>query len=677
MQKMRPQVPTQAPQLSAQSSSAGQPCATHDGGNELIAMGAYHYAGSVVQRRMASIGDASGSAEASPLGFDGGGLPRSLRRGVENLSGVALDNVKVHYNSAKPAQVQAQAYAQGSEIHLAPGQERHLAHEVWHVVQQRQGRVAPTTQMKQGGTAINDDVQLEHEADVMGNKAAHAEPRADTGGATTDVATSDTLQDGGIVQRKMGFEFEAGRNVFTKNRRRREPLDRKDVAYDGGDFRLEADSGYHLEFVTEPFDNWPELGDAIQRAVDLADFLVAEVDDDTNNVTVGKENNFEENNISMHIADPTFRASPQSTEGVRLGDLEGMITEHLAERGVATAINQNTHNLVNDARVRTHIAAEAAVDRTVLGLIRAIVMYIHRARAHRGRSKDGPKAGFRLMARTDFRSMYQSLSDTQKTQFNAILFGAGNAATADSQNNPISASTGVALDANLFRRGYQDEGSAAAQRAVAGPTLRNWLGSIATVDAGKDILPPPPGYTPHSDLEGDDAKFRYGMGAMGMDDNLALFEMRGYRKVKGKQTKDHWLTFAQAIYDLAAARNDSLEAREQPEAEVEPVDEDIVAEPAGPRAQEMEEEVLPQPAIAELQQQALAMLPHRQVIDLTDDPALPDVREFAGNMAGASWDNPITVEDDEPPIRMDTEEDLERSGYEDISGPIDDSEELY
>jgi hypothetical protein len=64
----------------------------------------------------------------------------------------------------------AHAYAQGSEIHVAPGQERHLPHEAWHVVQQAQGRVKPTMQMK-AGVPVNDDAGLESEADVMGAKA--------------------------------------------------------------------------------------------------------------------------------------------------------------------------------------------------------------------------------------------------------------------------------------------------------------------------------------------------------------------------------------------------------------------------------------------------------------------------------------------------------------------------
>ncbi|MEO9964997.1 MAG: DUF4157 domain-containing protein [Reichenbachiella sp.] len=98
------------------------------------------------------------------------GLPGHLKSGVENLSGYAMDDVKVHYNSDKPAQLNAHAYAQGTNIHLAPGQEKHLPHEAWHVVQQKQGRVKPTTQLK-GKVHINDDQQLEKEADVMGLKA--------------------------------------------------------------------------------------------------------------------------------------------------------------------------------------------------------------------------------------------------------------------------------------------------------------------------------------------------------------------------------------------------------------------------------------------------------------------------------------------------------------------------
>lgn len=97
------------------------------------------------------------------------GLPDNLKAGVESLSGFSMDDVKVHYNSSQPATVQALAYTQGTDIHVAPGQERHLPHEAWHVAQQLAGRVEPTTEV--GGMPVNDNIGLEHEADVMGARA--------------------------------------------------------------------------------------------------------------------------------------------------------------------------------------------------------------------------------------------------------------------------------------------------------------------------------------------------------------------------------------------------------------------------------------------------------------------------------------------------------------------------
>lgn len=97
------------------------------------------------------------------------GLPDNLKAGVESLSGFSMDDVKVHYNSSQPATVQALAYTQGMDIHVAPGQERHLPHEAWHVAQQLAGRVEPTTEV--GGMPVNDNIDLEHEADVMGARA--------------------------------------------------------------------------------------------------------------------------------------------------------------------------------------------------------------------------------------------------------------------------------------------------------------------------------------------------------------------------------------------------------------------------------------------------------------------------------------------------------------------------
>ncbi len=49
------------------------------------------------------------------------GMPDNLKAGVESLSRIDMSDVRVHYNSSKPAEVGALAYTQGQNIHVAPG----------------------------------------------------------------------------------------------------------------------------------------------------------------------------------------------------------------------------------------------------------------------------------------------------------------------------------------------------------------------------------------------------------------------------------------------------------------------------------------------------------------------------------------------------------------------------
>lgn len=123
------------------------------------------------------------------------GLPDILKSGVESLSGLSMDDVKVHYNSDKPAQLNALAYAQGTDIHIASGQEKHLPHEAWHIVQQKQGRVQPTMMMK-AKVPINDDSGLEKEADIMGAKALQMKPFS-----LSDYRSGNLIQKKGVVQK--------------------------------------------------------------------------------------------------------------------------------------------------------------------------------------------------------------------------------------------------------------------------------------------------------------------------------------------------------------------------------------------------------------------------------------------------------------------------------------------
>jgi hypothetical protein len=135
------------------------------------------------------------------------GLPDPLKQGMESLSGISLDDVKVNYNSNKPSDLGAHAYAEGNQIHVGGGQEKHLAHEAWHVVQQKQGRVNSTREIN--GTSINDDSALESEATKMGAKAlsssgvVNQNSLVSSFSANTNVA--QLAEDGQQEEEKKGF----------------------------------------------------------------------------------------------------------------------------------------------------------------------------------------------------------------------------------------------------------------------------------------------------------------------------------------------------------------------------------------------------------------------------------------------------------------------------------------
>lgn len=91
------------------------------------------------------------------------GIPSSLKNKFERLSGYSFDDVKVHYNSSKPDNLGALAYTQGNQVFIGAGQEKHLSHELGHVLQQKQGRVNATGTIN--GLPLNDSAALEKEAD--------------------------------------------------------------------------------------------------------------------------------------------------------------------------------------------------------------------------------------------------------------------------------------------------------------------------------------------------------------------------------------------------------------------------------------------------------------------------------------------------------------------------------
>ncbi len=137
-------------------------------------------------------------------------MPDHLKTGVENLSGLSIDDVRVHYNSNKPAELMALAHTEGTDIHVGPGQEHSVPHEAWHVIQQKQERVKPTTE--EWGQPLNNSPDLEQEADVMGAKALNQSLR--TTGEDTSLRPSDSVM--GIQTRVIQLLNSAQKKVLNK-----------------------------------------------------------------------------------------------------------------------------------------------------------------------------------------------------------------------------------------------------------------------------------------------------------------------------------------------------------------------------------------------------------------------------------------------------------------------------
>lgn len=90
------------------------------------------------------------------------GIPAQMKMDFERRSGLSFDDVRVHYNSDKPARIGALAYTQGTQVYMGPGQNRHLGHELVHVVQQKQGVVKPTG--TKNNLWVNEEARLEEQA---------------------------------------------------------------------------------------------------------------------------------------------------------------------------------------------------------------------------------------------------------------------------------------------------------------------------------------------------------------------------------------------------------------------------------------------------------------------------------------------------------------------------------
>ncbi|MDR2570727.1 MAG: hypothetical protein LBD23_10600 [Oscillospiraceae bacterium] len=59
-----------------------------------------------------------------------------LKMDIDKTFDVAVDDVKPRYNFEKPIQLSEIAHTLANQVYIAPGQERHIVHDLSHVVEQ-------------------------------------------------------------------------------------------------------------------------------------------------------------------------------------------------------------------------------------------------------------------------------------------------------------------------------------------------------------------------------------------------------------------------------------------------------------------------------------------------------------------------------------------------------------
>ena len=249
-------------------------------------------------------------------------LPEGLQAVIGAMSGFSLADVVVHRNSAEPARLGALAYARGSDIHLGPGQERHFAHEAWHVVQQAQGRVAPTLQRK-SGVAVNDDAGLEREADAMGARALGLRPDPDED--ERDLRPLPAKAD--VAQRLVGFEFETNWDLKAQD----DSWETDTVLVTGKNWSISPDEidgdEAKMEFKTDPFDvdgaDIAALAKPIEESFEHLKAYTDELSALEQNKYVALKGS---NHIQVRPVGP-LAAKPQATGGVR----EDLVLEFLKD----------------------------------------------------------------------------------------------------------------------------------------------------------------------------------------------------------------------------------------------------------------------------------------------------------------------------------------------------------
>ena len=385
-----------------------------------------------------------------------------------------------------------------------------------------------------------------------------------------------------MVQRDMGFEFQVRDNTLTTNKGQKFGVKsgkffHRVPAGDKQGLELQTDTGGVLEFQTHHFRKWSELETQIKDAVDI----VKGINKDPKAFAFNQESRLRSEGLlkkgeqlEVNVSDATFRADIQSTEGVAIAQYQSLLKEH--ERDPAKYVDpvlKDAQDILNAAAAASKSVKPGVSLDNLRGLLQMIINYVRRGQGELWdkTSAEPVKATVRLMARTDFSSVFRELlSADEKALFKEIV-----------KSHAIQTAVGIAANDPFFKTGYwghlgsmyalfeggkvtalapenktpihdcaataKTPGVDTSQCGKKVPdsliTVGGWLDSI--VNQKKDKLSPP--------AHGSASMGKLSVSSKGPEKGLVVIEARGYRSRTRTQPASKWVDFAEDVFAEAAA----------------------------------------------------------------------------------------------------------------------------
>lgn len=182
-------------------------------------------------------------------------IPISIKSELEKSSGISLDNVKVNYNSSLPQSVGALAITKGTNIDIAPNQEKHLKHELGHAIDYLSGgNQSPTLQY--ASVKIDDSQASEKRADDYAN------------GKRAIIHKNTIVKP--VVLRKVGLEFQTFKGRWNVRKLDVSKMRGKDITLPSGEKKsLNTDEEIITEFESN-YLNYINRGYLVQMGTEEA-----------------------------------------------------------------------------------------------------------------------------------------------------------------------------------------------------------------------------------------------------------------------------------------------------------------------------------------------------------------------------------------------------------------------